>query len=201
MTEIIAFPKENRREELRNAARQLLTEERRPKKRRWPLVVATAVALGAGVPLVLASVGLGVSDVRATFARDIQALRPWTTLTREEKGKIIGESFVRFPEIVGYLEHEKYRRVSAWLALEKGVLYKNVRDLYTAGGRGTIRTRSGTFTDVRHVLMVLANNLQYVASSLRSTGSDPTKWKNEVIAQLDEEEIVVLKAILAESTF
>lgn len=74
------------------------------------------------------------------------AVRIWNTLDEDEKEFLIVRGMVLFPECLATNNNpKKYNRLSLWLTTNKGVVVPNIRDIFSAGGRSDLTTRTMTY--------------------------------------------------------
>jgi hypothetical protein len=77
-------------------------------------------------------------------------LRIWGTLSQQEKRELTVCAYALFPELLSS-SASKYSRASMWLAAQHGVVSTSMRDSFSAGGRASIVTDSGTFENLPRV--------------------------------------------------
>ncbi len=93
-------------------------------------------------------------------------VRLWNTLRNGEKAEIRLKSLCLFPEILG--NHiSKYHRVNLWLATHEGIVVPNIRDLFSAGGRGQISYRDKVY-EVPHIIELVALQAEGIRATLQS---------------------------------
>ena len=69
--------------------------------------------------------------------------RLWSTLSHEEKERLIVTGYAFFPEILGPGNNKKYSRYALWMATQQGVINTNIRDGISAGGKVEMTTKEG----------------------------------------------------------
>lgn len=92
-------------------------------------------------------------------------VRELSSISMMERNKIIAKSLVLFPEIFGR-SNEKFQRVLMWL-LRSGIVSKNLRDNYTAGGQWNYNGRIGILRVpriVQRLYMVKEDFLRHLIS-------------------------------------
>lgn len=65
---------------------------------------------------------------------------------------------VTFPEIFSN-QSTKFNRLAVWLVNRKGVVCPNVRDIFTAGGQGSIEWRGKHFTSIPMIIVKMSKSL------------------------------------------
>lgn len=98
-------------------------------------------------------------------------VRLWNTLKKEEKNEFKVKGFCWFPEIFG-TSSSKYNRFALWMTTQNGVVPTSLRDIYSAGGRGSIPTKNGLLTEQPQVIIQLNNSKHLVMNELLSADKD-----------------------------
>ena len=65
---------------------------------------------------------------------------------------------VYFPELFSN-SGDKFARLAIWLVTREGVVCPNIRDLFTAGGKGQILVGKKTYKNVPRIFLNLFDNL------------------------------------------
>lgn len=91
----------------------------------------------------------------------------WSSLDAEARDLFVAQAFVYFPEVLG-TSTQKYQRFAEWLASRHGILCTNVRDVFGAGGKKTVKVSGVTLCDAPKVITTLFNNASNVRSILAS---------------------------------
>ena len=82
------------------------------------------------------------------------------TLDSVEKLQLMIRGLALFPSVLSSTGGTKYEQFTMWLIKNYGVISPSMRDLFSAGGRGTIYERDYTFTEIPRVIMnVFLNNI------------------------------------------
>ncbi len=68
---------------------------------------------------------------------------------------------VYFPELFSN-RSDKFGRLAIWLVTREGVVCPNVRDNFTAGGKGDILVGEKLFKNVPRILINLLSNLDFI---------------------------------------
>jgi hypothetical protein len=97
-------------------------------------------------------------------------IRIWNKLDSGEQQRIRNNAMVYFPEIFGN-KSSKYDRLPVWLVNHESVVCKNVRDLFTAGGKGIIETNEMTFQNVPRIFLKLDDNINFIIKKIEQTSS------------------------------
>ncbi|GHU43196.1 hypothetical protein FACS1894111_08400 [Clostridia bacterium] len=92
-------------------------------------------------------------------------IRLWRTLSAEEKKELSNIGLALFPDLLSN-SSTKYEGFSLWLVGTYGVISTSVRDSFSAGGQGTIRTDVGIFDKVPHVLLNIQKNSTQIALNI-----------------------------------
>lgn len=99
-------------------------------------------------------------------------VRLWKTLNPIEKNIFIVKGMIYFPEVFSG-NGRKYDRFTLWLVTSNGIVSTSMRDSFSAGGKVTIITESGTFSDLPHIFEVV-NSLKNDISLQLSVESENT---------------------------
>lgn len=87
-------------------------------------------------------------------------VRLWSSLSREEANYLRIKGFCLFPELLGSRQ-DKFSRMTLWLSTVEGVIISNIRDKYTAGGRGEIGFQ-GTIYEVPKIIKNLVDSIESI---------------------------------------
>jgi hypothetical protein len=97
-------------------------------------------------------------------------IKIWNNLTLYQKKDVICKAMVYFPELFGN-RSDKFGRLSIWLVTREAVVCPNVRDLFTAGGKGSILIGNKTYDNIPRIFKNLINNLFVVVDIINKTSS------------------------------
>lgn len=92
----------------------------------------------------------------------------WSNLSQQRKQEIRNQAMVFFPELFGN-SPEKFSRLAIWLATRQAVVCPNVRDLFSAGGKGGITISGSVYADVPRIFITLAENIAGVTDTIART--------------------------------
>ena len=95
----------------------------------------------------------------------------WNNLNHQEKQYTINRSMIFFPEIFSN-QNDKFGRLSLWLVTRESIVCPNIRDPYTAGGRGEFEIRSKVYKNIPRIFLNLFNNLDAILKILGNTSPD-----------------------------
>lgn len=93
-------------------------------------------------------------------------VRMWNQMYKQERDRILHKGLCLFPELVSDKQN-KYNRFAVWLATREGVICTNVRDIFSAGGRGNIEF-DGRIYHVPKILLKLSENIFDIKQSLNT---------------------------------
>ncbi len=82
----------------------------------------------------------------------------WNNLSIKERQVIKNKAMVYFPELFGG-KSDKFSKFSLWLITRKATVCPNVRDLFTAGGRGTFVIKDKRYHNIPRIFINLFENL------------------------------------------
>ena len=77
---------------------------------------------------------------------------------------------VYFPEVFSN-RSDKFARLAMWLITRESIVCPNVRDLFTAGGKGDYLIKNKTHKDIPRVFIKLFDNIDSVLEVMISTSA------------------------------
>ncbi len=108
-------------------------------------------------------------------------IRLWNNLSMGEKKQYMLKSMILFPEIFSN-RPDKFNRLAVWLVNSEGIVCPNIRDVFTAGGRGTIEWRGKYYARVPQIFIRLSNSINEIQTLLNCTelGVLEKYWKKPI---------------------
>lgn len=97
-------------------------------------------------------------------------IKTWSNLSAKEKEIIKNKAMVYFPELFSN-SGDKFGRLAIWLVTREGVVCHNLRDSFTAGGKGQIFIGKKNYKNIPRILLNLFNNLSYIIETISETSS------------------------------
>jgi len=97
-------------------------------------------------------------------------IRIWNNLSIREKKDLKNRAMVYFPELFGN-RTDKFGRLAIWLVTREAVVCPNVRDLYTAGGKGNFDFSNRTYNNVPRIFLTLLNNIHDILETIMQTSA------------------------------
>jgi hypothetical protein len=98
-------------------------------------------------------------------------IRIWNNLSKSEKQDLKNRAMVYFPEIFSST-NKKYERLPVWLVTHQSVVCPNIRDLYTAQGKGEILIGTRMYKNVPRIFLNLLENLKLIVDIIDQTSSN-----------------------------
>jgi hypothetical protein len=95
-------------------------------------------------------------------------IKIWNSLPLYHRHSLIVKSMAYFPELFGN-STDKFGRLALWLITSESVVCPNVRDLFSAGGQGTIIIKDITYRNVPRVFLNLFDRIPNVVEAIIST--------------------------------
>lgn len=92
-------------------------------------------------------------------------IRIWNNLSKSEKKELQIRAMVNFPELFGNSLH-KYERLAVWLPTSQAVVCPNVRDLFSASGKGYFEVGKISCYNVPRTFLNLFENLLSISDSI-----------------------------------
>ncbi len=77
---------------------------------------------------------------------------------------------VYFPELFSN-NNDKFGRLAIWLVTREGVVCPNVRDIFTAGGKGKIVVGTKVYENIPRIFLTLFENLDFTIETLAQTSA------------------------------
>ncbi len=97
-------------------------------------------------------------------------IKIWNNLSLKEKQEAKNKSMVYFPELFSN-NNDKFGRLAIWLVTREGVVCPNVRDLFTAGGKGKILVGTKVYENIPRIFLTLFENLDFTIETLVQTSA------------------------------
>jgi hypothetical protein len=97
-------------------------------------------------------------------------IKIWNNLSTKEKQELKNKAMVCFPELFSN-NNDKFGRLAIWLVTREGVVCPNVRDLFTAGGKGEILIGKKSYKNIPRIFLNLFDNIDFVIETLLQTSS------------------------------
>ena len=92
----------------------------------------------------------------------------WNSLPLYQRHSLIIKSMAYFPELFGN-SSDKFGRMALWLITSESVVCPNVRDLFSAGGKGTIIIKGISYLNVPRIFLNLFENISQIVETIVST--------------------------------
>ena len=92
-------------------------------------------------------------------------IKPWNKLSIPERREYWLKAMVTFPEIFSKRTN-KFNRLAIWLVNREGIVCPNVRDIFSAGGQGTIEWNGKHYTGIPMIIVKMSNSLTEIKSIL-----------------------------------
>lgn len=97
-------------------------------------------------------------------------IKTWSNLGVKEKQEVKNSAMIFFPELFGN-SAAKFGRLAICLVTREGVVCPNIRDLFTAGGKGDILVGEKTYKNIPRILINLFDNLSIIIEEIERTSS------------------------------
>lgn len=105
----------------------------------------------------------------------------WSNLSLYDKNQLRLKAMVYFPEI--FSNHgDKFARIAVWLLTSEAVVCPNIRDLFSAGGKGEIIINKKLYKKIPRVFLKLFRNIEIIKEIIINTSSIELSdfWKSNV---------------------
>ncbi|MES2566256.1 MAG: hypothetical protein V4565_05285 [Bacteroidota bacterium] len=97
-------------------------------------------------------------------------IKTWSNLSAKEKEIIKNKAMIYFPELFSN-SGDKFGRLAIWLVTREAVVCHNLRDSFTAGGKGQILIGKKIYKNIPRILINLFNNLSYIIETISETSA------------------------------
>lgn len=97
-------------------------------------------------------------------------IKIWNNLSVKEKQELKNKSMVYFPELFSN-NNDKFGRLAIWFVTREGVVCPNVRDIFTAGGRGEILVGQKVYENIPRIFLTLFEKLDFTIETLVQTSA------------------------------
>lgn len=114
-------------------------------------------------------------------------MRQWSKLSTGEKNWLIALSMIKFPEIFGPAQRDKYEKVAAFLVREKGVVCASLRDNFSAGGRVMLSLNGVAYYKIPQIFQRLIDHLPSIFQGLKELKDGPSfsEWLKSIEPYID----------------
>ncbi len=137
-------------------------------------------------------------------------IKPFRSLTNEEKENFIVEAMILFPEMFGN-SNTKFERAAAYLIAEHNAVSANLRDLFTAGGKVNLKIKQKTIL-VPQLALRLHARAKAISQKIKTMDAETLAfyWRSEKIEKdrlkqwkklLNEKFALVLPNVVASDIF
>jgi hypothetical protein len=92
-------------------------------------------------------------------------IKVWNNLSITEKQELKNKAMVYFPELFSN-SSEKFGRFAIWLVTREAIVCPNIRDMFTAGGKGKIVIGKNVFSNVPRIFLHLFENFDSIIETL-----------------------------------
>ena len=97
-------------------------------------------------------------------------IKIWNNLSIKQKQETKNKAMVYFPELFGN-NNDKFGRLAIWLVTREGVVCPNVRDLFTAGGKGKFQIDTKIYENIPRIFLTLFENMDFTIETLFQTSA------------------------------
>jgi len=103
----------------------------------------------------------------------------WNYLSSEERQNLNNRAMVYFPELFSN-RSDKFSRLAIWLVTREAIVCPNVRDNFTAGGKGGYLINDKPYINIPRVFLNLFDNINSVMKILNDTSAiDLSEYWNQ----------------------
>ena len=98
-------------------------------------------------------------------------IKLWNNLPAAERGNLVLRSMVFFPEIFSN-QPDKFNNIGVWLVNSHGIVCPNVRDMFSAGGQGSITYNNKTYHSIPKILVKMTSSLIEIKEIIKESSID-----------------------------
>jgi hypothetical protein len=102
------------------------------------------------------------------YKPDSIIFRIWNSLSKAEKDEFKIKGYTYFPEILGNRQ-TKFDKFTLWLSVKQRVICPNVRDMFTAGGKGGLVLKGSKLNDLPKALVKFLQNINTITEEFVQT--------------------------------
>jgi len=128
-------------------------------------------------------------------------IKLWNNLPVSEREDYMVKSMILFPEIFGS-RPDKFNGVAVWLVNMEGVVCPNIRDVFTAGGRGSIEW-NGFVHEVPKMIVKLSRSIEHLKVMMKEIDKNVLEnyWQVPVNNKINGWLTLVEKNLINKTTF
>ena len=114
-------------------------------------------------------------------------IKSWNNLPIASRDEFIATSLVFFPEVFGRSSN-KYNHIATWLVNQHGIVCPNIRDAFTAGGRGKLVWNGQEYAGIPKIILKMDSLLEVIHPILRNTPGETLHqyWRRGVNDKLKD---------------
>lgn len=86
----------------------------------------------------------------------------WNSLASSDRNKYVAKGMVYFPEVF----KRDFNQFAFWLYENESIICPNVRDQFTAGGKGNIEWKNKTYSNIPRVVIKLSDCIESIKSEI-----------------------------------
>ena len=89
------------------------------------------------------------------------------SLPKSKRHELRAEGFALFPELLS-ASNDKYENFSLWLASKHSLVSSNIRDLFSARGKGKLETEKASYIDISRVILNVNEDKRNILKTMNS---------------------------------
>lgn len=101
-------------------------------------------------------------------------IKLWNNLPAEKRKHYMLKSMILFPEIFSN-RPDKFNRLAIWLVNMEGAVCPNVRDIFTAGGKGSFNWKEFNFINVPRIILKMLESIDEIYEMMDLSDSETLK--------------------------
>jgi len=96
------------------------------------------------------------------------------------------KSMILFPKIFSH-SPDKFNSLAVWLVNSEGIVCPNIRDVFTAGGQGTIEWNKKSYNGIPKIIIRLTNSVNELKTILNETSIDVLEkhWNTSIKCKVE----------------
>ncbi len=98
-------------------------------------------------------------------------IKLWNNLNTEERREYMLKAMILFPEIFSN-RPDKFNRLAVWLVNMQSVVCPNIRDVFTAGGQGSLTWEKRVYSAIPQIIIKMINSIPEIKYTLSIIETD-----------------------------
>jgi len=98
-------------------------------------------------------------------------IKLWNNLPASKRKELMISAMAFFPEI--FSNHtDKFNSLSVWLVNDHGIVCPNIRDIFTAGGKGAINYNDKIYNNIPQIIIKLTDSINDIKETIATSNRE-----------------------------